>query len=312
MKIKLALPVYVASAVLLSQGTYAEGWGITASIGQADYEFEVQEVYEGEEPYEQKINGDFFSRDIGVDYSWGNHQVAFKVGGLAEEDNVVDSTEAFGVESYTEQGDVKRDDFQLSYTYRFDNGVSVVAGYYSSDTTLNYTNSYSNPDYFNDGGSESTSAAGTRQKELENDGYFVGLAYGFSITERIGAYVKGGYQVASLESTVQGEDVFVAEWANNFRQGSEFSRQYKSDSTALTAGFGLFYGINESWVASLNYDVKSFDYDESSYNSVGTYAVSADGQETITADIDFSEGDSVPIKFDETQSTISLSLRYVF
>ena len=85
MKIKLALPLYVASLALFSQGGYAEGWGITATIGQADYEFEVVE-----EGYEQKINGDFFSRDIGLDYSWGNHQVAVKVGGLAEEDNVVD------------------------------------------------------------------------------------------------------------------------------------------------------------------------------------------------------------------------------
>lgn len=307
MRIKLALPLCVASLALFSQGGYAEGWGITASIGQADYEFEVVE-----EDYEQKINGDFFSRDIGLDYSWGNHQVAVKVGGLAEEDNVVDSTETEGTSNYTEQGAVKRDDFQLSYTYRFDNGVSVVTGYYSGETNLDYENTYTDPDYFRDGSGFGVTALGTRQKELKNDGYFVGLAYGFSITERVGAYVKGGYQVASLKSTVTLDDEFSAPLAGNFINEFNATRKYESDSKAFTAGLGLFYAINESWVASLNYDIKSFDYDESSYNSVGTTTITQDGVAPVTEPVDFTGGDSVEIKFDETQSLISMSLRYVF
>jgi len=308
MKVKIALPLYVASLALFSHGTFAEGWGMTATIGQADYEFVVTEG----DDYEQAINGDFLSRDIGLDYSWGNHQVAFKVGGLAQEDDVVDSTETEGSANFTEQGDVKRDDFQLSYTYRFDNGVSVIAGYYSSDTSLDYLNTYTNPDFLGNGSMFPFSALGTRQKELENDGYFVGLAYGFSITERMGAYVKGGFQVASLKATLKFDDEYSAPLAGNYTETLDAIRKYESDSTAYTAGFGLFYAINESWVASLNYDIKSFDYDESKFNSVGTQTRNQDGSDPVVGPMDWTASDSAVVKFDENQKTISMSLRYVF
>ena len=58
---------------------------VSVTGGSADYELEVIENPGAEDEFVDAIDDTFFYRDLGIDYSWGNHQVLLKFGGLDEQ-----------------------------------------------------------------------------------------------------------------------------------------------------------------------------------------------------------------------------------
>jgi hypothetical protein len=309
-KTKIAL--LITASTLYGNLSYADGWAVSSTLGSSKYEYTLEE--QAVDPYTQTIDGSFLYRDIGIDYSWDAHQLSFKVGGLAKEEDVVTASEIVGTSNFQDNGDVDRSEYQIAYTYRLENGISITGGYYKSTTNLDYVSSFDAPDYFEDGSNIKVNDAGNRTKEISSSGVFLGAAYGFSFTDRLGAYVRGGYQVSSMDTQIIGEDHRIALDPNGtafYTEDVYFNRKFDTDSTAMVGGIGVFYAVTDSLVASLNYDIKKYDYDTSRYYSTGTYDTDYYGQ-VDSGDIDYSFEENDVIKMDESQSTLSLTLRYMF
>jgi len=268
--------------------------GISISAGSSDYEQNFEYSYDGvvndDDGY--KLDGSFFYRDLTIDYSWGSHQAGIKIGGLANKDGVIDSNTdlsdlGFGQAQLVENASAERDERSLFYSYRWENGIALTAGYLWADIDVsgNAVASFSEFEY-------------TQNRNyvdsIENNGFFLGLAYGRSFTDKFGGFVRVGYQQANLTEFY--EDVISDSDGTDF--GSGFQYVVEADGNATVGGVGLYYVVNPNWVVNLSYDVKDFSYDSAQPIIID------DG-----ASIDTSGGKT---KVDESQNTMMVTLRYVF
>ena len=288
----------VAIAALSSASVHA-GVALTVTAGSADYELSVAEV-----GYEEVIDDRFNSRDISLDYSWDNHQVGIKVGGLAKVDDAIDATfdESQWQAVVLDQGAVERDEWSLFYTYRLENGIALTGGYYNSEAKVDRNFEVSGGDYFGDGSDWAFTDTQHATKNVDNKGIFLGAAYGMSFTDRLGGFVRAGYQTSKMKEEIAASrqtEIPEAQWVDNI----SMVRDLESDGSAVVYGIGLFYGIAENWSTTLFVDVKNFSYDDAKYNNK---VFDADGNSL------FSGADETDTKIDESQTTIGISLRYMF
>ena len=169
--------VLIGALGLYSQSAHA-GFAVSVTGGSADYELEVIENPGAEDEFVDAIDDTFFYRDLGIDYSWGNHQVGVKFGGLDESKGAIDIRDSGPQAATVETGDAERDEWSLFYTYRTPWGIALTTGYYSSetDTTRNFTADIT--DLLGNGSNVTADLSQTADKTIENDGWFVGAAYG--------------------------------------------------------------------------------------------------------------------------------------
>ncbi len=286
--------VLIGALGLYSQSAYA-GFAISVTGGSADYELEVIENPGAEDEFIDAIDDSFFYRDLGIDYSWGNHQVGVKFGGLDESKGAIDIRDSSAQAATVETGDAERDEWSLFYTYRTAWGIALTTGYYSSetDTTRNFTADIQ--DLLNNGTNITADLTQSADKTVENDGWFVGAAYGRPITERIGVFARVGYQWSEMEESIDASLNFNVPVQNTgtvqvteaYNESDSFSRSGDFDGDALVYGVGAYWAVSESYSLNLFYEVKDFDY------SNGTY-----------------DGETIPVEISEEQSMVGLTLRY--
>ena len=294
MKTLIKTAVLIGALGLYSQSAYA-GFAVSVTGGSADYELEVIERPGAEDEFVDAINDSFFYRDLGIDYSWGNHQIGAKIGGLDKSNDAIDIRDSSPQASEVTTGTAERDEWSLFYTYRTPWGIALTTGYYSSetDTTRNFTADIQ--DLFGDGTNLTADLTQSADKKVENDGWFVGAAYGRPITERIGIFARVGYQWSEMEESIDGEQNFNIPVQNTgtlqvteaYSNTQTFSRNGDFDGDALVYGVGAYWAVSESYSLNLFYEVKDFDY------SNGTY-----------------DGETIPVKISEEQSMVGLTLRY--
>ena len=282
--------VLIGALGLYSQSAYA-GFAVSVTGGSADYELEVIENPGAEDEFIDAIDDSFFYRDLGIDYSWGNHQVGVKLGGLAESKGAIDITDSQPDMRTVESGDAERDEWSLFYTYRTPWGIALTTGYYSSETDTKRTFGADITDLFADGTGITADFSQSADKKVENDGWFLGAAYGRPLTERIGVFARVGYQWSEMEESIDGSYSFTVPVQDNvtteYVQAEDISRSGDFDGDALVYGVGAYWAVSESYSLNLFYEVKDFDYDN------GTY-----------------DGETVPVKISEEQSMFGLTLRY--
>lgn len=284
---KMFLKAVLSSALLISMPSYA-GFGISASVGSSDYDLTYNRSYDsgstdGSAPEaEERVTGtSFIYTDLTLDYSVGAHQIGIKVGGLGNE-SLPDNSTAEDAVYFTEASDLERDEFSIFYTYRLDSGFTLTAGYYDSEVASDYSAAPVGETPWN-GYSESLT--------IDNSGYFFGVAYGKSFTERLGGFVRAGYQISEVDLTLNAAETFEAPFDQFDYDATGVATV---DGKATVLGAGLFYALGENMSVTLYYDLKSFSYDDYSF-------AFDDGFEP--------EGQS---RFDEDQSTVGLTLRYSF
>lgn len=294
----------LTSLALLMLSTQANaGFAISTTVGSSDYELNFNNQFGDRDEGTYGIEDNFLYRDITIDYSWDNHQVGIKIGGLANQDNIINEdygTVDYGIDELmiaTETGGGSRDEKSLFYTYRFDNGFALTGGYYVSNFDVD--------SLYEDTFSGGTPYSEKTNYDFENSGMFIGVAYGHSFSERFGGYARLGYQTSSFDKLTTydtttkgysrtGDSPWVETEVNNVQGTSS----YKATGDALVYGLGLFYVVTENIVASLNYDAKNFSYDNAAPKIIedGTL-INTDG---FTQNID------------EKQNTFSATIRYVF
>jgi opacity protein-like surface antigen len=117
------------------------------------------------------------------------------------------------------------------------------------------------------------------------------VAYGKSFTERLGGFVRAGYQISEVDLTLNGAETYDAPFDQFDYDATGVATV---DGKATVLGAGLFYALGENMSVTLYYDLKSFSYDDYQF-------AFDDGYEP--------QGQS---RFDEDQSTVGLTLRYSF
>ena len=256
---------------MYSQSAYA-GFAVSVTTGSADYELEVTEFAGTENQFVDAIDDTFFYRDLGIDYSWGNHQVGAKIGGLDKSKGAIDIRDSSPQASTVESGDAERDEWSLFYTYRTPWGIALTTGYYSSETDTARTFTADITDLVGDGSGVTADFSQSADKKVENDGWFLGAAYGRPITERVGVFARIGYQWSDMEESIDLEQTFEipvqAGVLEAQTQSNSGSRKGEFDGDAFVYGVGAYWAVSESYSLNLFYEVKDFDYDNSSYDGV--------------------------------------------
>ena len=282
--------VLIGALGMYSQSAYA-GFAVSVTGGTAEYELKVIENPGTEDQFIDAIDDRFFYRDLGIDYSWGNHQVGVKLGGLAESKGAIDIVDSQPDMRTVDSGDAERDEWSLFYTYRTPWGIALTTGYYSSETDTKRAFGADITDLLNDGTGITADFSQAADKKVENDGWFLGAAYGRPLTERIGVFARVGYQWSEMEESIDGSYSFtvpVQQYvATEYVEAEDISRSGDFDGDALVYGVGAYWAVSESYSLNLFYEVKDFDYDN------GTY-----------------DGETVPVKISEEQSMFGLTLRY--
>lgn len=282
--------VLISALGIYSQSAYAD-FAVSVTAGSADYELEVIENPGAENEFVDAIDDTFFYRDLGIDYSWGNHQVGVKIGGLDESKGAIDIRDSSPQAATVETGDAKRDEWSLFYTYRTPWGIALTTGYYSSETDTTRNFSADIQDLLNNGSNVTAQLSQSADKTVDNDGWFVGAAYGRPLTERIGVFARLGYQWSEMEESIDAARDFTIPVQTGvtqaFTQSDSLSRSGDFDGNAFVYGVGAYWAVSESYSLNLFYEVKDFDYDS------GTY-----------------DGETRPVKISEEQSMVGLTLRY--
>jgi opacity protein-like surface antigen len=282
--------VLISALGIYSQSAYAD-FAVSVTAGSADYELELIENPGAENEFVDAIDDTFFYRDLGIDYSWGNHQVGVKIGGLDESKGAIDIRDSSPQAATVETGDAKRDEWSLFYTYRTPWGIALTTGYYSSETDTTRNFSADIQDLLNNGSNVTAQLSQSADKTVDNDGWFVGAAYGRPLTERIGVFARLGYQWSEMEESIDAARDFTIPVQTGvtqaFTQSDSFSRSGDFDGNAFVYGVGAYWAVSESYSLNLFYEVKDFDYDS------GTY-----------------DGETRPVKISEEQSMVGLTLRY--
>ena len=268
---------------MYSQSAYA-GFAVSVTTGSADYELEVTEFAGTENQFVDAIDDTFFYRDLGIDYSWGNHQVGAKIGGLDKSKGAIDIRDSSPQASTVESGDAERDEWSLFYTYRTPWGIALTTGYYSSETDTARTFTADITDLVGDGSGVTADFSQSADKKVENDGWFLGAAYGRPITERVGVFARIGYQWSDMEESIDLEQTFEipvqAGVLEAQTQSNSGSRKGEFDGDAFVYGVGAYWAVSESYSLNLFYEVKDFDYDNSSYDG-GTDAVEISEEQSM-------------------------------
>jgi opacity protein-like surface antigen len=282
--------VLISALGIYSQSAFAD-FAVSVTAGSADYELELIENPGAENEFVDAIDDTFFYRDLGIDYSWGNHQVGVKIGGLDESKGAIDIRDSSPQAATVETGDAKRDEWSLFYTYRTPWGIALTTGYYSSETDTTRNFSADIQDLLNNGSNVTAQLSQSADKTVDNDGWFVGAAYGRPLTERIGVFARLGYQWSEMEESIDAAQDFTVPVQTGvtqaFTQSDSLSRSGDFDGNAFVYGVGAYWAVSESYSLNLFYEVKDFDYDS------GTY-----------------DGETIPLKISEEQSMVGLTLRY--
>jgi len=275
--------VLIGALGMYSQSAYA-GFAVSVTTGSADYELEVTEFAGTENQFVDAIDDTFFYRDLGIDYSWGNHQVGAKIGGLDKSKGAIDIRDSSPQASTVESGDAERDEWSLFYTYRTPWGIALTTGYYSSETDTARTFTADITDLVGDGSGVTADFSQSADKKVENDGWFLGAAYGRPITERVGVFARIGYQWSDMEESIDLEQTFEipvqAGVLEAQTQSNSGSRKGEFDGDAFVYGVGAYWAVSESYSLNLFYEVKDFDYDNSSYDG-GTDAVEISEEQSM-------------------------------
>ena len=286
--------VLIGALGLYSQSAYA-GFAVSVTGGSADYELEVIENPGTENQFVDAIDDTFFYRDLGIDYSWGNHQVGLKYGGLAESNGAIDIRDSSPQASTVETGDAERDEWSLFYTYRTPWGIALTTGYYSSETDTTRTFTADIQDLLGNGSNVTADLTQSADKKIENDGWFLGAAYGRPLSDRVGVFARVGYQWSDMKESIDAALDFTVPVQNNgvvpvtteYTQSDSFSRSGDFDGDALVYGVGAYWAVSESYSLNLFYEVKDFDYSSGAY-----------------------DGETAPVRISEEQSMVGLTLRY--
>ena len=90
-------------------------WAASVTAGSADYEVLFTQTYTNPaSTYSTTLDDSFLYRDLGIDYSFGPHQVGVKFGGLANEPDAVNSTDTSSSNrTATERGGAERDEYSV-------------------------------------------------------------------------------------------------------------------------------------------------------------------------------------------------------
>lgn len=299
-KLKTGLMFATGSLMLASPLSYA-GWAMSASYGTSDYQYDfVLNDPEGSELFSQTTQGDYGYLDLTLDYSWGNHQVGvkhamqLKESGIVDESSTYDLNDAFPglAYDYSTTGSGERSETSLFYTYRFGEGWAWTTGYYTSDFEVLKSTEYSWNQVGLDVGLTNDLFPSDNQTEtVNNEGYFTGLGYGTSFGGGWGGFARLGYQVAEVENPFSS--------IRSYEDGSTYEDLFfvESDGSATVWGVGIFYALSSDWVVTLQYDAKSYSYDDAQPVNI---------QDGVSVDTS-----GYTAKLDESQNSIYLTLRYV-
>ena len=242
-------------------------WAASVTAGSADYEVLFTQTYTNPaSTYSTILDDSFLYRDLGIDYSFGPHQVGVKFGGLANEPDAVNSTDTSSSNrTATERGGAERDEYSVFYTYRTDIGVALTAGYYSSSVDMDYTYTldiadlgvYTGQAVYN---GVSLTAARTDLTTVDNDGFFFGAAYGRPLSERTGIFVRLGYQDSDVEETITGTG--SATIAGQVQDLSYPAESYDYSGDAIVYGIGAYWAATETISLNFFYEVKDYSYSD--------------------------------------------------
>ena len=263
-----------------SLSAYAQ-WAVSVTAGSADYKLEAIEG-----TFVDAIDDTFTYRDLGIDYSWGNHQVGIKIGGLAESNGAIDIRSSTEISATVETGDAERDEMSVFYTYRTSIGVALTGGYYTSEVSSKRTFT---ANYTNIGGFAGTYSQNA-DKIVDNDGFFFGAAYGRALSDRTGVYARLGYQDSDVEEQINATRDFTIPvqtgLATAITDSDAFSRSLDLSGDAIVYGVGGYWAVTDTISLNLFYEVKDFNYSLDAYDNGGS------------------------VQLEEEQDMIGLTLRY--
>lgn len=279
-KFNIVKILILISLSVSSLSAYAQ-WAVSVTAGSADYKLEAIEG-----TFVDAIDDTFTYRDLGIDYSWGNHQVGIKIGGLAESNGAIDIRSSTAISATVETGDAERDEMSVFYTYRTNIGVALTGGYYTSEVSSNrtFTRNYTNIGGF--AGTYSQNA----NKIVDNDGFFFGAAYGRTLSDRTGVYARLGYQDSDVEEQINATRDFTIPVqtgvATAITSSDAFSRSLDLSGDAIVYGVGGYWAVTDTISLNLFYEVKDFNYSLDAYDNGGS------------------------VQLEEEQDMIGLTLRY--
>ena len=274
-KIKLN-KIVLTFLISVSALTANAQWAASVTTGSADYQVVFTETLTNPaSTYTETVDG-FFYRDLGFDYSFGQHQIGFKIGGLSKSNGAIDIRDTSPNASTVETGDAARDEWSAFYTYRTDFGVALTAGYYSSEVETNRAFSANIADLGGGFSGLSATLAQTADKVVDNTGFFLGAAYGRPLSERTGIFVRLGYQDSDADETIDATQVFTipVQAGNNSEQtaNATFKRTAELSGDAIVYGIGGYWAVTDSISLNLFYEVKDFSYsDNATYSDGATF-----------------------------------------
>ena len=242
-------------------------WAASVTAGSADYEVLFTQTYTNPaSTYSTILDDSFLYRDLGIDYSFGPHQVGVKLGGLANEPDAVNKNDtSVANRTLTTLGGAERDEYSVFYTYRTDIGVALTAGYYSSSLDMDMTFTQVIPDlgaYLGVAAYNGINVTANRTDltTVDNDGFFFGAAYGRPLSERTGIFVRLGYQDSDVEETVSSTG--SATIAGSVQDLSYPAESYDYSGDALVYGIGGYWAATETISLNFFYEVKDYSYSD--------------------------------------------------
>jgi hypothetical protein len=253
-------------------------WAASVTAGSADYEVLFTQTYTNPaSSYSTILDDSFLYRDLGIDYSFGPHQVGVKFGGLANEPDAVNKNDTSSANrTLSTLGGAERDEYSVFYTYRTDIGVALTAGYYSSSLDMDMAYTQDIPDlgaYLGNAAYNGLSLTANRTDltTVDNDGFFFGAAYGRPLSDRTGIFVRLGYQDSDVEETLSGTG--SATIAGQLQDLSYPAESYDYSGDALVYGIGGYWAATETISLNFFYEVKDYSYSDDNNTAETAYDI---------------------------------------
>ena len=253
-------------------------WAASVTAGSADYEVLFTQTYTNPaSSYSTTLDDSFLYRDLGIDYSFGPHQVGVKFGGLANEPDAVNKNDtSVANRTLNKLGGAERDEYSVFYTYRTDIGVALTAGYYSSSLDMDITYTQDIPDlgaYLGVAAYNGLSLTANRTDltTVDNDGFFFGAAYGRPLSDRTGIFVRLGYQDSDVEETLSGTG--SATIAGSVQDLSYPAESYDYSGDAIVYGIGGYWAATETISLNFFYEVKDYSYSDDNNTAETAYDI---------------------------------------
>ena len=276
-KIKLN-KIVLTFLISVSALTANAQWAASVTAGSADYEVLFTQTYTNPaSSYTTTLDDSFLYRDLGIDYSFGPHQVGVKLGGLANEPDAVNKNDtSVANRTLSKLGGAERDEYSVFYTYRTDIGVALTAGYYSSSLDMDITYTQDIPDlgtYLGVAAYNGLSLTANRTDltTVDNDGFFFGAAYGRPLSDRTGIFVRLGYQDSDVEETLSGTG--SATIAGQVQDLSYPAESYDYSGDALVYGIGGYWAATETISLNFFYEVKDYSYSDDNNTAETAYDI---------------------------------------